>query len=103
MMMPNMRVAGVLAMSIAMSGLVCSPSSAVECNKGFQKMGGEWIGTLLCQEEYMAEVAREHGMKVSAAEIRNSGNLRREVCQTIGSDIRVQPYCVQSGPRGPQY
>src|SRR5690242_10114771 len=49
-----------------------------------------WLATPYCQDELVAEVAREYGMKASVQAIRSNPNFKREVCRLIGQDIRVK-------------
>jgi len=48
----------------------------------------------------VAKVAREHGVKVSAAEIRNNPNLKRNVCQHVGRDNRIYIACIDANSAG---
>jgi hypothetical protein len=75
------------------------PAAAkIECRKGAQRVQGEWLVTPYCQDAYLAEVAREYGVKASAAAIRNNPNFKREVCIIVGHDIRVQQTCIEVEP-----
>lgn len=76
-----------------------SPAAArIECRNGAQRVQGEWLVTPYCQDAYLAEVAREYGVKASAAAIRNSPNFKRQVCLIVGHDIRVQQTCIEVVP-----
>ena len=55
------------------------------------------IYTPYCQDEYLAEVAREFGFKASAAKICNNPNFKKEICRFVFEDIRVQITCLQAG------
>ena len=48
----------------------------------------------------MAIVARERGVKVSANEIRNNPNLKRNVCQHVGRDNRIYMACIDANSVG---
>jgi hypothetical protein len=67
--------------------------AAIVCHEGFQVSGGHEISTPYCNDNYVAEVARKHGLKVSNEEIRNNPARKDEVCRFISSDIRVRDYC----------
>src|SRR5690606_20778950 len=42
-----------------------SPAEArIVCKDGFQLSGGAWISTPYCNDEYLATVARRHGVNV---------------------------------------
>ncbi len=60
-------------------------------------MQGQLIATPYCQDEYLAQVARQYGLKASAAQLRNNPNFKKEVCRTVFSDIRVQTTCLDAG------
>jgi len=70
-----------------------SAEAAIQCKEGFQKSGGREISTPYCNDNYVAEVARQHGFKVSNEEIRNNPARKDEVCRFISSDIRISNYC----------
>ena len=65
----------------------------IECRDGFQIVDGQEISTPYCNDGLVAQVAREHGMKVSDETVRNSPATKDEVCRFAGSDIRIQHYC----------
>lgn len=72
----------------------------IRCNNGFQIVNGSPIATPYCQDELVAVVAREHGMRVSAREIRNNPNVKRNVCQFVGRDNRLTIACVDANSVG---
>jgi hypothetical protein len=74
-----------------------TPVHAIDCVRGLQRVNNQLIPTPYCQDTYLAEVAREYGLKVSAAEIRNNPNYKKNVCRTVFTDIRVQTTCEQAG------
>jgi hypothetical protein len=74
-----------------------SPAAAIKCVKGFQRVQGNLIATPYCQDQYLAEVARQRGFKASAAKIRNNPNYKKELCRFVASDIRVQTTCLDAG------
>lgn len=90
-------------MSLALSAVVLLlslPSAAwarIQCERGFQRVQGNLIATPYCQDEYLAQVAREYGFKASAARIRNDPNYKKEICRFVFSDIRVQTTCLNAG------
>ena len=70
------------------------PASAIECEGNFQvQKSGDRIATPYCQDGYLAIVAREYGMKVSAKEIRYNPSEKERTCRFIGDDIRVKSTC----------
>jgi hypothetical protein len=100
--------AGLTLMLGAAVVLVIYPAGAIDCVRGLQRVNGQMIYTPYCQDEYLAEVAREFGFKASAAKIRNNPTSRKRfaasslktfefkspacrlVCRSIGGD-RAQP------------
>lgn len=99
-----MSTARVLALASAfvLAGLAIVPGSAqaaIKCHKGYQKVSGSYLATPFCQDKYLAQVAREYGMRYSANTIRNNPNIKRNVCRLVGQDIRVHDNCVTVTPR----
>ncbi len=70
------------------------PASAIECDGNFQiQKNGNHIATPYCQDGYLAIVARQYGMRVSAQEIRYNPSEKQRVCRFIGEDNRVRDTC----------
>lgn len=94
----------VLLLAAAMIVHLLPPAPAAEariaCQNGFQATSSGLIATPYCQDELVAAVAREHGMRVSGAAVRNNPNLKRNVCQFVGRDIRIQQACVDANSVG---
>jgi hypothetical protein len=85
----------------AMLGLGAGPAVAkIKCVNGNQLVSGSLIATPYCQDELVAQVAREYGMKVSAGAIRNNPNLKRNVCQHVGRDNRIHIACIDANSVG---
>lgn len=94
--------AALVAALVGACGLAAigDPAEArVVCKKGYRVLNGQLLGTPYCQDLYLVEVGREFGMTVSAREILNNPNSKRELCQFIGWDIRVQHICEAVLPR----
>ena len=90
-----------LAAACAASALVCGSANArIVCRDGFQMSGGKEISTPYCNDEYLAQVARERGVKVSADAVRNNPNRKDEICRHIGYDTRVRDYCPSENGSG---
>jgi ribosomal protein L36 len=80
---------------------LAQPAEArIKCVNGNQIVNGSPIATPYCQDELVAVVARERGMKVSASEIRNNPNLKRNVCQHVGRDNRIYIACIDANSVG---
>ena len=72
------------------------PASAIECEGNFQiQKNGNRIATPYCQDGYLAIVARQYGMRVSAQAIRYNPSEKERVCRFIGEDNRVRDTCQQ--------
>ena len=77
--------------------IIATPADAIDCNRGFQRVNGQLIATPYCQDEYLAQVAREYGLRATAAQLRNNPNFKKEICRTVFTDIRVDVTCLQAG------
>ncbi|MGE0053060.1 MAG: hypothetical protein AB7S74_02520 [Hyphomicrobium sp.] len=92
-----------LAGAATLAGLVLLPAvpsqARIVCKDGFQNVAGSMIATPYCQDDLLAKVAREYGMKASAARIRENPNYKREVCRLVGADIRVSEHCMNDSER----
>lgn len=71
----------------------------IKCRNGSQLVSGNWISTPYCEDQRVAEVAAEYGMRVSAKSIRNNPNVKKDVCRLIGHDIRVDMACATVLPQ----
>jgi hypothetical protein len=72
--------------------------AAIRCKDGYQIVQGNYLATPYCQDDLLARVAREYGMRASAAAIRGNPNYKKEVCRLVGRDIRVQNHCLDAFP-----
>ncbi len=70
-----------------------SAQARIACREGYQMVNGQEISTPYCNDNYVAEVARKYGFKVSNEAVRNSPAKKDEICRVIGSDIRIHNYC----------
>ena len=71
-----------LMLTLATAGAViilASPGNAIECVRGMRSVNGQMIYTPHCQDEYLAEVAREYGFKASGAKIRGTPLQERDL------------------------
>lgn len=79
---------------VAMTMLGAAPANAIECDGNFQvQRNGDVIVTPFCQDNYLAIVAREHGMNVSARALRYSLSAKEQACRLVGHDNRVRDTC----------
>ncbi|WP_295559643.1 hypothetical protein [uncultured Hyphomicrobium sp.] len=86
------------AMPVALVGT--SAEARIKCVNGNQIVSGSPIATPYCQDELVAKVAREYGVKVSADAVRNNPNLKRNVCAHVGRDIRIYQACIDTNSTG---
>lgn len=78
----------------ALGAGLATPASAIECQGNFQvQPNGMTIATPYCQDNNLARIANEKGIRVSAEEIRNNPGTKAEVCRTAGEDNRVRDIC----------
>ena len=68
-------------------------SARIVCDGAYQIVSGQPIATPYCEDAYLAEVAGEYGMRVTASAVRSSPSLKERVCRVIGHDNRVQSAC----------
>lgn len=68
---------------------------ALKCKGPLQIIRGQGaIATPFCQDNYLAKIAREAGMKVTGRAVRENPNLKTDVCIFVGYDIRVSDICI---------
>lgn len=90
----------VMTVTVAVSVMPGSSEARVRCHEGFRVYkDGRKLSTPLCQDLYLAQVAREFGTRVSDREILHNPNRRREICEFVGWDIRVKHLCDMVLPR----
>ena len=79
-----------------MAGLVVtvSPAEAINCKGRYQVVQGNLLSTPYCEDNYLAQVARGYGTRVSARQIRNNPHRKAEVCRHIGHDNRISDICL---------
>jgi hypothetical protein len=92
--------AGFLAMPAIVLIAAAPAEASIACKNGYQIVNGSPIATPYCQDALVAKVAREHGMKVSDAEVMNNPNTKRYVCQFVGRDNRLTTACVDANSQG---
>jgi hypothetical protein len=92
----------IAAMAAAGAFFLTAPAAEarIVCNEGFQTVGGSQLATPYCQDNYVGEVARRYGIKVSNVAIRENPNVKRHVCNLIGRDIRVSLTCSDANSYG---
>jgi hypothetical protein len=84
-------------LSAAAVTLICfalsTPSRAIDCNGPWQIIKGQEIATPYCEDNYLGQIARAAGLRVSNHEIRENPNKKGAVCRFVGRDNRVRDIC----------
>lgn len=109
--MPSPRhssvIVAVVVAGLGVSATADSAAAAIRCNKGFQLVQGSEISTPYCQDEYLAVVAREFGIRTTGARVRQDWGHKREICRLIGQDNRIRGACASendsSGDSSPSF
>lgn len=87
-----------VGLALFMVAAVTQPATAeIRCNGNYQIVAGQEIATPYCGDQYLAVVARDYGIRVTGAQIRNNPATKLEVCQIAGRDNRAQQACASSG------
>jgi hypothetical protein len=94
------NVPSLCALALVAAAITTPGEARIDCVGGNQIVKGVPLATPYCQDELVAQVAREHGMKVSASAIRSNPNLKRNVCQFFGRDIRIYQACIDANSVG---
>jgi hypothetical protein len=71
---------------------------AIECDRQYQIVNGSRISTPYCADQFLGQVARQRGLKVSDESIRQSANTKSDICRSIGQDDRVRTICTNYFP-----
>jgi hypothetical protein len=81
---------------VAVFAFISLPAAAkIRCDEGFQAVNGSEIATPYCQDEYLAQIASKHGMRVTGAAIRSDPQAKEDACRLVGYDIRMQDHCTR--------
>ena len=89
----SLILTGVIAATILW--VVDSADARIICRGAYQIVQGQPIATPYCEDAYLAEVAQEYGMRVTASAIRSSPATKQRVCRVIGHDNRARSACAQ--------
>jgi hypothetical protein len=75
-------------------GFVTQPAdAAIRCEGNFQITSYGRINTPYCEDVYLAQVAREYGMRVSNQAVLRNPSVKERACRFVGNDIRVKSTC----------
>jgi len=94
----SLAVAGALT-ALTLSSTTQPADAAIRCEGNFQITSYGRINTPYCEDNYLAQVAREYGMSVSASAIRRNPSVKERTCRFVGNDIRVKSTCQQYLPQ----
>ena len=69
--------------------------AAIKCQGAYQynSAAGGYIASSYCEDNLVATVARENGMRWSNAAVRQNPSIKEEACRFAGSDIRITDIC----------
>jgi hypothetical protein len=88
-------IAGSAACLMALALLGADAEARIICKGEYQVVNGEEISTPYCNDNYLAAVARERGMKVTDEAVRNDPSVKERICLWIGRSQRVREFCNQ--------
>jgi hypothetical protein len=90
-------IIGRTVLPAAAATLICvgwaTPALAINCNGPWQMVSGQQIATPYCEDNYLGQIARAAGLRVSNLEMRQNPNKKGEVCRFVGHDNRVRDIC----------
>lgn len=83
---------GILMSTIALAG---SAHAGAGCTtEGYKKLwSGDRVPTPACQANLLGRVARDHGLRISNAQIRRDPATRERICDAVGRDGRLVYAC----------
>jgi hypothetical protein len=80
---------------LALSSTFATPAAArIVCHGDFQIVEGNEISTPYCSDRHIARAAERRGSKISANQVRNSPEIKSELCR---NDIGLEDSCAPSG------
>lgn len=97
--MPQRLPAQCIACAICLLQIAI-PSNAqakIVCEGPNQVTSGTALRSPYCEAEYLTTIARSFGIEVTGAQIRDSQNRKKSVCQVVESDIRAESICIGTG------
>jgi len=81
------------------ANMLSQPAAAgIRCQGNFQVTKHGLHAAPYCQDNYLAQVAREAGMRVSNEAIRRNPGIKEKACRLVGYDIRVKDTCANYLP-----
>lgn len=79
--------------AIAAAAWTQPAAAAIRCEGNFQITSYGRINTPYCEDIYLAQVAREYGMRVSNQAVLRNPSVKERACRFVGNDIRVKSTC----------
>ena len=101
--MSRPRQAGVISLAtvVLLSAASLHPAAArILCNGEFQITKYGPIATPYCGDQVIARVANSYGWRDSAAQVGSNPLAKVYICQTLGTDWRLQGPCAGYVPHG---
>lgn len=95
MMSKNIVVAGLAMILPLVAGSVAE--AKINCRGDYQIVDGSPLATPYCEDHHLADVARQHGSRVSAAAIRDDVGAKRSACDVTSGDNRTTATCESAG------
>ncbi len=88
----SLAVAGVLT-ALTLGSTTQPADAAIRCEGNFQITSYGRINTPYCEDIYLAQVAREYGMRVSNQAVLRNPSVKERACRFVGNDNRVRSTC----------
>lgn len=89
-------IAALIATALFTSAMATDGEARIRCNGAYQVVPGHGeLATPYCEDNYLAEVARGYGIRISARAIRSNPSRKEEVCRAVGHDGRVYATCLK--------
>lgn len=96
---PPLFVVAAAALTLAGIGTHAAPAAAaIQCDGNYQIVQGRPLSTPYCRDTYLAKVANEYGLRVTANQMRWNPSEKARVCRVIGHDNRVFEACTGYRP-----
>ena len=91
--MVSRALLGLAVGAVALVSLPQEPSAKIKCKGAYQVINGNLHATPWCEDNYLAAVARQYGMRVSNRQIRQDPFAKERACRLAGHDNRVRDIC----------
>lgn len=65
----------------------------LKCDGPYQIVNGDRLATPICQNRYIAKVARKYGYRVTGRQLGNNANKKVLICTNLAHDTRIRHNC----------